>query len=364
MAWSSGTSRQMIDVLHHACLSVSYSSISSIITSLADRSIEKARIAASGPHALAYDNINISSSIFVEQGPNTMSKVQSGTFAVIYELLNARPEDMQIEPMMSNLRNSSSLQVSDLRPSLAGMRSYVSQATVTICQVLLKYVESFQKHRDHPKLQHRPRRPLPKGHKTVFHPTRASTIEEASVDGNLRVHDDVYVTQLQKDPDDSAFNSKAIPSMNDQLTNSRVRSCQTLRRKDHSPWERRELFQLTFGIFHLVMNLLWAILQTHRGTLQQTGSLTHFFAILEKTRLGSEHPDYHTLLSALTQVLVTDSRYPPISNSDRPVPLSRSPRLIEGPLTGLTHDGHALIPFSGEHHGQSYLCYILQHPPA
>jgi hypothetical protein len=30
--------------------------------------------------------------------------------------------------------------------------------------------------------------------------------------------------------------------------------------------------------------------------------LTYFFALLEKTRLGGDHPDYHTLLAALTQI--------------------------------------------------------------
>ena len=51
------------------------------------------------------------------------------------------------------------------------------------------------------------------------------------------------------------------------------------------------------------MNLLWCILETHWGSLNQTGSLTYLFAVLEKTWLGGEHPDYHTLLSALMQIL-------------------------------------------------------------
>jgi hypothetical protein len=68
-------------------------------------------------------------------------------------------------------------------------------------------------------------------------------------------------------------------------------------------WECQEIFQLAFSSFHLTMNLLWCILETHRGTLNHTGSLTHLFAVLEKTWLGGEHPDYHTLLSALWQIL-------------------------------------------------------------
>ncbi|KAH9027983.1 hypothetical protein EDB85DRAFT_2091691 [Lactarius pseudohatsudake] len=269
-AWACGTSRQMIDVLHQTGLTVSYNSISSMVQSLANRSIERAKAASLLPHALAYDNINISSSIYVEQGPNTMSKVQSGTFGVIYELLNARAEDMALEPLIENLRRSSPLAISDLRMTLRARQSYISQTAVTIVRILTKYVNGFEVQQSDPMLQHPQRRPpLPVAHKTVFHPLRASTIEEASVDGNLLVHDDVYL----------------------------------IHRKDFSSWERREIFQLGFGSFHLTMNLLWCVLETHRGTLSQTGSLTQLFAVLEKTRLGGEHPDYHTLLAALTQIL-------------------------------------------------------------
>ena len=62
-------------MLHHSCLSMSYSSINFIITSLADSTIEKAQDAAFGPHTLAYNNINISTSIFVEQKPKHILNV-------------------------------------------------------------------------------------------------------------------------------------------------------------------------------------------------------------------------------------------------------------------------------------------------
>ncbi|KAI9436430.1 hypothetical protein H4582DRAFT_2078512 [Lactarius indigo] len=300
-AWACGTSRQMIDVLHRTSLAVSYPSVATMVQSLADRSIERGMAASLRPHALAYDNINISSSIFVEQGPSAMSKVQSGTFAVIYELLNARAEDMDIKPLAENLRRSSPLDMSDLRMTAQARQSYASQTAVTIVQILMKYVKGFEAQQSDVALQHPKRRPLPVRHKTVFHPLRASTIKEASIDGNLLVHDDVYLVQLKRSPDD--LNKMAIPTFNDQLTNARIWGGQQIRQKDVSSWECREIFQLGFGSFHLTMNLLWCILETHRGTLSQTGSLTHLFAILEKARLSGEHPDYHTLLAALTQIL-------------------------------------------------------------
>jgi hypothetical protein len=207
-------------VLHHACLSMSYSSITSIIMALADSSIEKAQVVASGPHALAYDNINISTSIFVEQVPGMMSKVQSGTFSVIYELLNDNPEHMKIQPLMENLRNSLPLVLSDVCMSFPASCSYISQSTITILQILFKYVEGFDYVNDNPTFQHPSLRTIPKGHKTKFHPLRTTTIEEATVTGNLLVHDNVYKVQLGKNGSDLV--EHAIPSFNDQLTNARI----------------------------------------------------------------------------------------------------------------------------------------------
>ncbi|PPR05788.1 hypothetical protein CVT26_010162 [Gymnopilus dilepis] len=300
-AWACGASKEVLMLLHHAGLSMSYSSINSIVTALADSAIQKARKAASGPHGLAYDNINVSTSIFVEQRPGMPSKVQSGTFAVIYELLNARPEDLDIRLMMENLKKSLPLTLDDLQPTDVAVYSYGRQTAVNICQILFKHVKGFEDITSHTLLRHHPRRMIMPGHKTKFYPLRATTIEEASVDGNLAVHDDVYTVQLGLDPDKLC--EKAIPSFNDQLTNARIRGAQDVRRKDVSPWERREIFQLGFGTFHLIMNLIWNVLSVHRGTVQQEGSLSYFFSVLQKKRLGSDHPDYHTLLTALTQVL-------------------------------------------------------------
>lgn len=147
-----------------------------------------------------------------------------------------------------------------------------------------------------------PRRPLPPDHKTLFYPIRVSTIEEASIKGNILVHDDIYLVQLKLNPED--VNKRAIPGIHDQLTNARNRSIQAMRTRDVSPWDRHEIFQLAFGVFHMILNLVvWALKTVHSSSINQCGSLTHLFAVLEKVRLGNEHPDFHALLAALTQVL-------------------------------------------------------------
>jgi hypothetical protein len=56
------------------------------------------------PHLLAYGKINLSTSIFAEQTENMPNKVQSGTFPIIYELLNAdrsNPERFDGDPTIS-----------------------------------------------------------------------------------------------------------------------------------------------------------------------------------------------------------------------------------------------------------------------
>jgi hypothetical protein len=169
-SWACGTLRQMINILHWTCLVVSYPSLSSIVQALADRSIERAKAASQLPHALTYDNINISSLIFIEQGPNTMSKVQLGTFTVVYELLNAGAEDMDIKPMLKNLRCSSPLCFSDLCMTPCTRQLYATQMAVTIVHILMKYMKVFDTQSSDALLQYMLCWPLPSGHRTVFHP--------------------------------------------------------------------------------------------------------------------------------------------------------------------------------------------------
>jgi len=179
----------------------------------------------------------------------------------------------------------------------------ITVTAINVANRLVKYVKGFDYLKNNPLLQHPEQRPLTKGHKTKYYCLRASTIEEVSVQGNILVHDDVYCVQLKLDADDPIVNLQAIPTINDQLTNARIRGVQEMRAQDVSSWEQHRFFQIAFGVFHLVMNLIWALLQNHRGTMNDLGSLSHYFLILEKTRLGGEHPDYHTLLLTLMQIL-------------------------------------------------------------
>ncbi|KAH9011587.1 hypothetical protein EDB84DRAFT_1590667 [Lactarius hengduanensis] len=301
--WSSGCSRQTIEALHRCGLSLCFNSVMNNIAALASQCLKLAVKVGSGPHVFCYDNIQISTSIFVEQrGSSGPAKVTSGTFGILYKVRNGRPEHMKLAPIQERFGKAKGLDFNrDIRPTDQQLRSFQFQLKVVIVRVLTTYSVKFQSYAKDPALQHVSRRPMPLGYKTEQFPIRVSTIEEATVRGNLLFHDDVFLTQLKRTAEDLC--EHAIPTFNDQLTNSRIRSGQILRARDTSHWTRREVFQLGFGLFHLCLNLVWALLHVHRGSLDQTGSLAYFFALLEKTRLGGDHPDYHTLLSALTQIL-------------------------------------------------------------
>ncbi|KAH8992146.1 hypothetical protein EDB86DRAFT_3065094 [Lactarius hatsudake] len=214
----------------------------------------------SGPH------------IFVkQQGSSGPAKVTSGTFAILYK-------HMKLAPILEHFGKAKALNFNrDICPMDQQLWSFQFQLKVVIICVLTTYSTKFQSYMKYLAQQH-----------TEQFLIQVSMIEEATVCGNLLFHDDDLCKH-------------AIPTFNDQLTNLQIQSGQILSARDTSHWTCPEVFQLGFGLFHLCLNLVWALLHVH--SLDQTGSLAYFFALLEKTHLGSDHPDYHRLLSALTQIL-------------------------------------------------------------
>ncbi|KAJ3546399.1 hypothetical protein NMY22_g2074 [Coprinellus aureogranulatus] len=300
--WASGCSKQTIEALHRCGLSISYSAVLNALETLSDHCIRRAIMYSLGPHAFCYDNLNIKTSIFVEQrGIGTPSKVTSGTLGMIYRLRGVLREDMKLAPILKRLHDPKLNQGLDFNKDLVLTDEKASdishQLKVIIVNVLLKYVKGFE---NRGKLEHKHIRKLPSDHVAEFQLLRVSTTEEASTQGNAQFWEECYVDQLGRNP--SELSEYAIPSINDQLTNSRIRSVQHIRKKDVSPWYQGMVFQVGPGLFHTGMNLDWEILDNHRGSLSQVGSLSYWFAVLGKTRLSGEKPDYHTLLSAMRQI--------------------------------------------------------------
>ncbi|KAG9310625.1 hypothetical protein JVU11DRAFT_9193 [Chiua virens] len=117
--WTNGAgSRQTIEALHKCGLCISFPSLTKLLNNLTTQTLEEAARIARGPHVMCYDNINISTSIFVEQRASAPAKVQSGTFAVLYEVRNGDPAHMRLSPTLSRAQQASDLTFNcDVLPS-------------------------------------------------------------------------------------------------------------------------------------------------------------------------------------------------------------------------------------------------------
>jgi len=139
MAWvTTCGSQQLMNALNSACLTMSFTSIKKVVDRLADHAIEAAQKTSLHPHALQCGNVSTSTSIYVKQTTNTKSKVQSGTFSILYELLNASPAHMEIAPMLTRLQSSSPLRIPDPRPTIEAAKAYKIQTRINIICVLTK----------------------------------------------------------------------------------------------------------------------------------------------------------------------------------------------------------------------------------
>ncbi|KAJ7150360.1 hypothetical protein C8R46DRAFT_915028 [Mycena filopes] len=286
MWWANGTSREAIEILCNIGLSKSFDTISKMLGSLGEYCIGDARELAHGPdgYLFNYDNINFSTSKFVEQRSDAPAKVQSGTYFIIYRLLNPNPAALDLPFLLLRAQNAPDLDFNrDLCPSLEQSQSAHRHFCSYVTRVLARYEKSFAQWQDHPALKAAPRRALPPDYTTTHFPLKICTTKESSIKGNLAVHVESHINQLRLTYSD--------------LTKPAIRAF------DVNPFLRCQIWQLAIGLFHLCLNLVWGVLNVHRGHVNHHGTLAHLFVLIEKTRLGSQHPDYHSLLAALMQIL-------------------------------------------------------------
>jgi hypothetical protein len=142
----------------------------------------------------------------------------------------------------------------DIQPLLSQLESTQRQLSLHVIGTSAKWVPGFLAYKSHPGLQHKQRRFVPQGHKTEQFHLSVSTIEESSIKGNIAVLRNIYIDQLGLNEDD--FADLAIPCINDQSTNVRIRGAQATRADDMNFFTRTQCFQLAPGLFYMLMNLL------------------------------------------------------------------------------------------------------------
>ncbi|KAK6987889.1 hypothetical protein R3P38DRAFT_2413572, partial [Favolaschia claudopus] len=100
---SAAMPRKVIDTLHHAGMCLSYNITMDLHAQLADGQMERAESASRRGHGLGWDNEQISTSGHVEQRTFAPPKVQTGTAAIVYDLLGVdAPTELALPPILDN----------------------------------------------------------------------------------------------------------------------------------------------------------------------------------------------------------------------------------------------------------------------
>ncbi|KAF8205821.1 hypothetical protein K438DRAFT_1757140 [Mycena galopus ATCC 62051] len=301
---SSGMPRKVVDTLAHAGMNLSYNSVKTTHSALANGQMRRAQLAARSGHAISWDNTHISLSVHVEQRTLAPPKVQTGTTQIVYALRGAiAPDSLQLLPILERRASAPLITfAADIRPTYSQCQTIQKHLCLTIVELLIQNEPSFNYIKSVPELQHPQYRPPPPDHQTDEFVLRTTKLDEGSGEGTIQVNDNIYMDQLKfaiKDLD-----NMAVPSINDQKTNALIRAARLLRLGDLSALLRLDHYQLAPGLFHVELNLSWLLLKIHRGNGADLGSLQYFIGLLAKVRLGSAQPDFETLVSLFKQVLV------------------------------------------------------------
>jgi hypothetical protein len=109
-----------------------------------------------GPHKMGYDNLNVSTSIFVEQRSWGPAKVQSGTFVILYELCNVLEEAIQLTPILEHAQIAGDPSFNaKIHPSLDQQHCFHHQLLVHLVNILAEYAPGFSDYLALPKLQNK-----------------------------------------------------------------------------------------------------------------------------------------------------------------------------------------------------------------
>ncbi|KAJ6568612.1 hypothetical protein B0H19DRAFT_938682 [Mycena capillaripes] len=300
---ASGMPRKVIDTLAHAGMNLSYNAVHDIHSTLANGQLRRAQTGTRSGHAVSWDNTHLSLSIHVEQRTMAPPKVQTGTTQLIYILRGLTDmATLKLSIILERRLNADLITfAADIRPTRTQCAAIQEHLTITIVSLLIDNTRGFEYLKDAPELRHKSYRPPPPDHQTTEHVLRTTKLDEGSTEGTTQVNDNIYLDQLKYDIHD--LDDIAVPSYNDQKTNALIRLAQLLRMGDLSAILRLEHYQLAPGAFHVELNLSWLLLCIHHGDGADLGSLQYFIGLLTKVCLGSDQPDFETLVSLLMQVL-------------------------------------------------------------
>ena len=199
---ASGASRSLFGVLHHACLSVSYTTATRHLRKLAnERLAHVRRMVKKKPFLINWDNLCLRHDV-AEQREDNKSRFLSGTTVSLVELFGIKLGDLQpgmIPPRIHRLPTMT-FEAEDLLPSHAHMQEFDEALVFNIVDILFAFYPSLKARF---KTTFKPPVVLPiPNHKTVQHSLPYLPIDEASLDGTLSILETVLCQVLQMGEED------------------------------------------------------------------------------------------------------------------------------------------------------------------
>jgi hypothetical protein len=145
---------------------------------------------------------------------------------------------------------------------------------------------------------------------TKFWQFEGITADEGTIEGTYRVHDDIYLRQLQltaaarpEQPDD--FTHRLYLVHGDQLTTQRIRAVQQEQVRATRAYDRRQWLCGIPSWFHIEMNLLHTIIRTHWAPALPNQSTVHCVSSdatrWNRSQQSRDNVKYHLMEPIITQ---------------------------------------------------------------
>ncbi|KAG0012513.1 hypothetical protein BGZ82_002575, partial [Podila clonocystis] len=230
---------------------------------------------------LVYDNINFPLRKS-DQRSNNVDTFESGTTATVVIGDDLGTVD-QLRPPFGLLR------MEDLVPDDANVLHFKCFCRYHLVEILRRHNKSYQ----YCSVPIPKKDPLPIK-KTMRFPLPSMPINQASVEGNMHVLNDITVGMLQLPP--GWFNGgKRIVIAGDQLTVARVRTLKRYWWDDTDDYNKLMWATPVMQLFHLQMLLGHTILRTHFGEATAGGSLAFNVTMLGWKRVKVDKLDFHAV---------------------------------------------------------------------
>ncbi|KAH9901536.1 hypothetical protein C8Q73DRAFT_635931 [Cubamyces lactineus] len=299
-AYASGAQRQVISVLSHLGLTVSYPTLVGrgkpnmsntsvaragsaeestrrkttkesaaavgLLKRLSDACRRRSRDAAlTRLLAYVYDNINMMFKV-AEQVLGRKDSQQNGTCATAFKLFEASPEDMKTADLLGSFVDAPSLSLDDIILTRDENDALTARLTHTILRIIVNYGgDKFARFRTDVVSSTPATLDKIPVHETEIFPLPAMHIDESSTTGNADVLSEIF-SEVGLDMDSTDFTSTIKITAGDQLSISRIRSL-VANRTGHDSFGRSFLWAVCMpGLFHYKMAATHAVLESHFGS--------------------------------------------------------------------------------------------------